>query len=163
MITPSFRIPYHDKLTDLTGYLSTAWVDFFRLLQVALDSIGVEKSSEIRNNQISPLDVNGLFVSSANVSQAIVEYTIQRVTIGTNPVELIESGKLELIYRPTQNLWQMFKTVAAGMNNTGVVLTITTAGQIRYTSTLVDGSPSISRIFFRIRTLSGKSKLYSAS
>lgn len=156
-LTPSLRIPESDRMVDDSGILSVAWRDFYRLIKSTLDPLGVEKTFPLENNTIVATDITGLKVSSANISQAIVEYLIQRVTTGTNPVELIETGSFTLAYKPTSQSWVM----STGPSTAGVTLTVTAGGQVQYVTTLVDGTASISKISYRIRTLAAKNTQYS--
>ncbi len=157
----SFEVPYRSEVVDARGYLSEKWQYFFRILQQTVASIGTEKSFPIVNEQILPANIEGLSFDSGDFSQVIVDYLIQRITTGTNPVEKIESGTFHLVYRPTSETWVMVQVGSPGPDTSGVTLTVTTDGQAQYISTLVDGSPSISRIVYRARTLSAKSSLYS--
>lgn len=157
----SFQVPYRNELTDERGFLSNRWELFFRQLQALIFPLGSEQAFPIRNNQVTPLSIQGMALKSDKVSQAIVEYLIQRVTQGTNPVELIQSGSFLLVYKPTSETWNLVTQGTPGPDNAGVTFSVNSNGEVQYTSTQVDGSESISKISFRIRTLAGKSKKYS--
>ena len=156
----TIEVPYKDEVVTEDNKLSPKWQYFFRVLQKALSSLGTEKSFQLVNEQVLPENIQGLSFSSSDCSQVIVDYFIQRVTTGTNPVELIETGTFHLVYQPTSNAWVKFVASTLG-SASGVTLTVTAAGQVQYTSTLVDGTASLSRITYRARTMSAKSSIYS--
>jgi hypothetical protein len=153
---PTLRIPDFEKMTLETGLITENWRDFFRVVKETLDPLGVEKAFTIENNQVTEADITGLKFNSSNVSLAIFEYLIKRVTTGTNPVELLQAGTLHFVYRPTDEDWDIITVGTPGPDSSGVVLTITPEGQVQYISSLVDGTASISKIFYRVRTISGK-------
>ena len=100
-------------------------------------------------------------VNSSKVSHAVVEYLIQRVTTGGGAVELIQAGMFHLVYLPTSDTWNIVAIGTPGPGASGITFTVTSSGQVRYTSTNITGTESLSRIAFRIRTLSSKSQSYS--
>lgn len=160
---PFLKVPDFDPISDNSGRITSTWQSFFRLLKDILDPLGVERIFDLNNNQVAPLDIPDLKVSKLKTSHAIVEYLIQRVTVGTNPVELLESGTFHLVYRPTQDAWVKVNVGTPGPDDSLIDLSVTPSGQCQYVSELVDGSPSISKIIYRIRTLSGKNKQYSGA
>jgi hypothetical protein len=157
------KIPDFEKIVDMSGFLSARWRDFFQLMIDIISPLGVEKYFEIANNQFEAANVTGLKVNSLKTSQAIVDYLIQRITTGTNPVELLESGTFHLVYRPTDEAWVKLAYGSPGPDTSGVTLTVTADGQVQYTSTLVDGTASISKLIYRMRTLSGKNTQQSSA
>ena len=158
----NFQVPYRNPVTDERGLLSNAWELFFRQLQALVYPLGTELAATINNNQVTPIDIPGMALNSSKVSQGIVEYLVQRVTTGTNPVELIQSGSFLLVFKPTTESWVLIPQGSSGPDSSGVTFSITSEGKVQYTSSTVDGTPSISKINFRVRTLSGKSKQYSS-
>jgi hypothetical protein len=110
-----------------------------------------ETSFTIVNNQTSAADVTGLLFDGSLVEAARIEYSIYRNTTGVGAVELAETGEIRLAYSPVAETWDM-QRVAIG--DAGVTLTVTTLGQIQYTSSNLTGSPSASVMRFRARTLS---------
>lgn len=158
----SFEAPIRDPISDATGMISRHWEIFFRFLQQIIDPLGVEKFFAIVNNQSTAVDVVGLQLSSKAISQAIIEYLVQRVTTGAGAVELIESGVLHAVYKPTTNAWAMFLMGTPGPSSSGVTFTVNAIGQIKYTSTNVTGAASISKLTYRVRSLAGKNSKYSA-
>ncbi len=84
-------------------------------------------SFSITNNQSSASNVTGLAFANGTVRSAIVNYSI---TINaTSP--LFESGQLVLIQKGAS--WEILRGLTVG-DNTSIVLTVTSAGQVQYTS-----------------------------
>jgi hypothetical protein len=158
----SIDVPYREAVVDPSRLLSVVWTDFFRSLFDRVYSLGSEQSCPLVNNQASPADVVGLKVNSRAVSQATVEYLVQRVTTGGSAVELTESGIFILTFNPTGNSWNIHAVNEGSPDDAGITFSVTAAGQVRYTTTSVAGDPSLSRIVWRMRTLAGKSAQYSS-
>lgn len=152
-----FQVPYRDQLTNSAGFLSQAWTDFFRSLRDRLEPLGVERVVPLSNNIASATDIEGLSFNKANTSQAIVDYIIQRVTTGSGATESVAGGSFTVVYKPTSNSW----VLTGGPTTVGVTLSITSSGQVQYTSTNITGTAYISRIVFRARVLAGKTSAYS--
>lgn len=158
----SFDIPVKDQISDSAGVASAAWNSFFRGLYERIFPLGVERSFTIANNQASPADITALKVNARAVSQAIVEFLVQRVTTGGGAVELIESGSFILSYNPTAHDWNISLVTINVPDNSGVDFTVSADGQVKYTSSNVAGTASISKMFWRMRTLAGKNAQYSS-
>ena len=154
----SFEVP-KDQLQDQGGILNQAWFWFFRAVHDRLSPLGVETSVQLDNNVSVAKAVDGLKVNSRGVSQAIVEFLIQRVT---SVSELIETGSFILSYNPTSENWNISLTNINAPDNSGVDFTVNSSGQVLYTSTNEAGTPVISRLVYRMRTMSAKSALYSS-
>lgn len=164
MATPSnsFEVPYRDVVVEREGLLSSVWTNFFLSLFERVIPLGSERSFQLANNQSSAADVDGLKVNSRAVSQAVVEFLVQRVTTGAGATELVESGSFILTYNPTAADWSISLTNINSPDNSGVDFTVTATGQVQYTSSNITGTASISRVFWRMRTLAGKSTQYSS-
>lgn len=156
-----FQVPFLDRVIDERRFLSTPWERFFRFLQELILPLGSESYFPLNNNQVEAADIVGMALDYTKVSQGIVEYLVQRVTVGTNPVQLLESGVFHLVYLPTENSWSLIPMGTPGPHDADITFTVTSSGQVQYTTGQVDGSPSISKIVYRIRTLAGKNKQYS--
>ena len=157
MRTPqTLKVPDNTKFFSNFGGIEAAWINFFKGLRDRLISLGEEKSFELTNNQAVAADIEGLKFDSARVSQATIDYTIQRVTTGGGATELIETGEYRAVYLPTSNTWNIFQMWTSGPHDSQVVLSITSAGQVQYTSSNITGTASISKIAFRVRTMSIK-------
>ncbi len=157
----SLTVPLKDLITDLTDFVSRPWVVFFSKIKELLDPLGEEKTQNLLNNQAVAIDLPGCIFNSSFVSQVIVEYLIQRITTGTGGVELITSGVLHLVYKPILNTWAIVTVGTPGPSTSGITFTVTALGQVQYTSTNIAGTPSISRINYRARTLAAKNYNYS--
>lgn len=159
----NFIPPYRDLFLNSDGFLSRQWEWFVRTLWERLDPLGVERSFTIENNKSAHTDIAGLSFSSKSVSQAIIEFLVQRVTTGSGAVEYVESGILIATYNPTSDDWNLVSVSANTPDNSGVDFFITSSGQVQYTSSNINtGTPSISSLFYRVRTLAGKNHQYSA-
>lgn len=157
----SIQIPLRDEVAKEDGKISRSWENFFKYLQNFIDPLGYEKFFELQNNNAVEADIQGLSFSKENASQGTIEYLIQRVTTGGGATELISSGVLHAVYKPTTAAWDLFTPFAEGPSASGITFSITTDGQVQYTSSNVTGSASISKISFRVRILSGKNSQYS--
>jgi len=161
-IASLFRPPYKDSLIDNSGLLTRPWELFFRFISAFLEPLGVERYFPLENNISTAKDITGLSFNSEGISQAIVEFFIQRVTTGAGATELITSGVFHVVYKPTTNAWVLTVIGTPGPSVSGITFSITAAGQVQYTSTNITGTSSISKISYRTRTISGKSSTYSA-
>lgn len=159
----SLRFPYESEISDDRNLLSRAWQTSLRLVKTLLDPLGAEQVFNLVNNQAVAADITGMALSFSQVSHGIVEFLIQRVTTGGGAVELITAGMFHLVYKPTSNNWAIQNIGTFGPSASGITFSVTAAGQVKYTSSNIAGTASISRIIFRIRTLAGKSSQYSAA
>lgn len=153
----TLRPPYQNKLVDAEGIIDRVWAVFFRELESFLTPLGKERTAELVNNQSGAADIEGLAFDKTRVSQAAVDYLIQRVTTGGGAVELIEAGTFYAAYKPTSNSWALTNVPSTA----NVTLSITSAGQVQYTTSNEGGTAYISRIVWRARTLQGKHSSYS--
>jgi hypothetical protein len=162
IITRTYKVPFQEAVVSRDGMLTASWVELFRMLSDIVQPLGFERVYQIENNQSIAVPFKGLAFNSAAVSQVIVDYLIQRVTIapGTT-VELIQSGTFHLAYRPTSLDWDLVPMGTPGPDVSGVVFTVTADGQINYTSTAITGTPYLSRVGLRARTQAIKSHHYS--
>lgn len=159
--TTQFLVPYKDKMLEVSGYLTRPWELFFRTTAKSIETLGSEKYFQIVNDTFVETDVDGLAFTSSTVSQAVVDFLIQRVTTGGGATELITSGTFHAVFKPASNLWDIVYMGTPGPSASGVTFTITATGQVQYTSTYITGTESISKLTYRARTLGGKSSLYS--
>lgn len=162
-LTPSksFQVPIREAIADNTGLVSQIWSWFFKGTWERLYPLGIEQSFQLANNIASPTEVTGLVFNSDGVSQAVVEYLVQRVTTGTGAHELIESGIFIVCYRPTTVGWSIVLVQINKPDDSGVDFTVTSSGQVQYTSSNIPGTPSISTVYWRSRTIGGKNYQYS--
>jgi len=90
----------------------------------------IAASFTIANNQSSAANVTDLVIDGASVRAFNLDYTIYRKT---DSAELAQTGRLRAIYKTVANTWLMSDDYSG--ENSGVTFTITTSGQIQYTST----------------------------
>lgn len=161
-IFSSLQVPYKDSVVDKLGMLSRVWTVFFRGMHANLSSLGVERYFQIENNVSSALPITGLTFNPETSSQAIIDFLIQRVTKNTGAVELIESGTLRVVYLPNSESWNLAVVKTSGPHDSGVDFSITSNGQVEYISSNITGSPFISRMVYRARTLTAKNAKYTS-
>lgn len=111
----------------------------------------------------------------------LLGHSVQLTTTGTLPAGLslatnywvvptgADTFKLASSYANAQSGSNAVDITDAGTGthtitpNPGVKFSVTTAGQVQYTSTSITGTASISKISWRMRTLGGKSSTYSSA
>lgn len=144
------------------GFVTQPWGWFFNFVQKRLYALGVERSFDLVNNQSSAADVTGLRLDKRGVTCAVMEYLVQRITTGGSAVELTEFGMLAFVWNPTSASWTKVTIHEEDPDDAGVTFTITTTGQVQYTTTNASGDPSISKLFYMVRTMAGKNTQYSS-
>ena len=107
----------------------------------------------ITNNQgpgeggATPANVTGLLFNSTAILGAIVYYSVTRKT-DTN--EAVETGELRLVYKPNSATWIMAQSL---VGNAGISFSVTSLGQIQYTTSNLSGSNYIGKMRFRAYSL----------
>lgn len=152
-------VPFADPVVEgqkLT--LSRSWEQFFRKIQDIVNYISDEQSFTLVNNQAVAANITPLTFDYRYTSQAVIEYLIQRTSTTT---EAVRAGRLNVIYLPNTNSWNIADVPEVTTGTPGITFTITSDGQIKYTSTNQGGTGKISRIVFRVREIKAKSSLYS--
>ena len=150
----SSKAPFSSTLVDKLGNLSREWQQFFQLILNAIGYLGQEESFDLTNNTAVAANITPLIFDHQYTSQAMVDYFIQRVHSGT---ESNEDGTFRVRYNKRANNW----TLSNGPSGSGITLSITSAGQVQYTSSNIAGTVSISRIVFRVREMKAKHSTYS--
>lgn len=158
----SFNVPRRTNLINAAGQITDAWDWFFRSLEKMVYPLGQEQTFTLANDQSTAADIDGMVFNKIGVSVAFVEYLIQRVTTGTGATELVEAGLFIVSYNPTSEDWNLNVVSENNPDDAGVVFSINSSGQVRYTSTDVTGDNSLSRIVWRSRTLGAKAQSYSS-
>jgi hypothetical protein len=113
-----------------------------------------ETSFTIVNNQAVPADIDGLafeLPDTRSIRAMYVDYTIYRNSTGVGAQELSEVGTIKGVWNSVETQWYMQKEA---LGDAGVTITISSTGQLQYTSTNMTGSVSVSVIRFKARTLS---------
>jgi hypothetical protein len=154
-------VPFKDELIDENYNVTNSWMQFFSKVFELVFSLGQERSFLLGNNKVTPQDLVGLSFLSERVSFALVEYIVQRVTTGVGATQLIEAGTLRLVWKPTSSTWELTEMPSPGPDNAGIVFSVSADGQVKYTTTNITGSPSISKITYRARVLNAKNNQYS--
>jgi hypothetical protein len=106
-----------------------------------------ETSFTIANGQGAASNVTGLVFSSSSYKCAHIYAQVRRKT-ATN--EVISSGRLIAIYRDLTSTWELLDELSG--DDDGVVFSITSAGQIQYTSDTVSGSSYVGTMKFKAIT-----------
>jgi hypothetical protein len=161
VFTALLKVPSRDKFMGADGIPVPAWLHLFELIRDRLNPLGLEQSFELVNNKSTADNIVGLTFDSATISHAIVEYLIQRVTTGTGATELVQAGIFHLVFKPTSNTWEIVAVGTPGPSSSGITFSVTATGQVKYTSSNITGTASISRIVWRSRTISAKHSTYS--
>jgi len=150
--------PEREPISDNSGVVNYSWQAFFRKIGEILKYLGFETSFKIVNNTSSAADITYLKLDKQFTSVAIIDYFIQRIT---SSVELNQSGTLHAVYEHSSATWNLREYGTAGPDSAGITFSITSSGQIQYTSSNIAGTETISRLIYRKRELAGKTSVYS--
>ena len=150
--------PFTEKLINAQMYLTRSWVDFIRLVVDCLKYVGSEDQFELVNNQSGAADITPLKFDYSYTSAVFIEYVIQRVTSSTNA---IQAGVKVVVYNPDSGAWTIAEYGTSTPAAAGITFSITSTGQVQYTSSNLAGTQEISRICFRKREIAAKSSIYS--
>lgn len=157
-----FGIAQREPIAGEGGMLSQSWIFFFRKLFDRLSGYGDEKSFNLINNQSAAANVVGLKFDARLTSYALLEYFVRRITTGSGATVLHEAGILIFTYNPTAETWSKVTVSEHSPNDAGIVLSITAAGQVQYTTTNMTGTASISTLHWRVRTMGAKNAIFSS-
>lgn len=158
----SFDIPFRDPIAEKSGFISEVWGWFIRAVYERLSPLGEELSFKLVNNQSTAKDIPSLKFNPKSVTCVFFEYLVQRVTTSTGATELTEAGLLIFTYNPTSKTWNKTIVSEHGPDDAGITLSITADGQITYQTTSITGTPLMSVIFYRARTMAGRHNYYSS-
>jgi hypothetical protein len=132
---------------DPAGWGGEATDAFVELANVVASVAGaqdiLQTAANIANNQTSVANVVGLSFNPSLVRGARVDYNVYRVT-STN--EVVEQASMYLSYKPNAALWDITTVGSQGAN---IVWSITSLGQVQYTSDNMPGSSYSGQITFR--------------
>ncbi len=108
------------------------------LVQVAQNTVGtgdiLVTPFNVANNQSSAANITGASFDTSLVRGFILTYSLYR---STNSAETSEMGQILGTYKSTANTWELSQDFAG---SSGVVFTITTGGQLQYTSSNLTGT-----------------------
>lgn len=129
------------------GEETTGWISAISLAVSDLTVTGDIKliSVSVANNQAATANVENLRFENSQTRHAIVEYGVYRITSGS---EVSQAGQLFLTYKSSAATWEIEDHT---VGDAGMVFTITTAGQIQYTSTNMAGTGYQGKMSFRGR------------
>ena len=96
---------------------------------------GTELQQTIANNQGSPANITGLSFDKTSVKTAHVKFDIFRRTDSSH---VIETGDLFIVHNTETDLWEI--QWASHHDDSGVIFSITSAGQVQYTSDNISGA-----------------------
>jgi hypothetical protein len=112
----------------------------------------LETSYAINNNVSTATNINRLAFDPGTVRAANVTYTIYRIS-AANPSGNVESGTIYLNYDNSASLGSKWNLGQQKIGESGVVFTITDAGQVQYTSSDIGDSSYTGSIKFLAKTL----------
>lgn len=128
------------------------WFDVLRLAGVALESyvgsgfIG-ETSATLANNSAAT-DVVGLLFDKTLYTSALVNLELRRKTDSN---EAVAVGTLALIYRTGIDEWEVVPALNGdgGDDGAGVIFSVTSAGQVQYSSDNMAGTNYVGTFKFK--------------
>lgn len=110
----------------------------------------VQADVPILNNQSSSQNLTSLAFNGAEQNRVTLEYGIFR---RTDTQSLAQAGELKLVYNEEDMEWFLSDSYAG--QNAGVNFSITTSGQLQYTSTNLTGANYDGRLEYRIAISTG--------
>jgi hypothetical protein len=129
--------PWGENLSELIEALVTA-VD-----SINGDGDILDTEISIANNQSSVASVTGLTFDVGTVRSAVVTYSVYR---STTLSEKGECGILLLTYLSTANAWNISRY---SNDDSGIVFTVTDAGQVQYTTDNMSGASYTGTLTFK--------------
>lgn len=148
--------PEQMDFSEKAGRVSTAWMGFFKSIFDRVKQTSIEISFDLKNNQSTALDIEGLQFDFNKVNLIYIDYLIQRVSKGTGATELIEAGTLRLVYKPRSGTWSITKMAGSGPDAGGITFSVTAKGQVQYVSTNMAGTVDAKtpqKLTYRTRTM----------
>lgn len=132
---------------EATGW-AQAVTDVLETVQGADDI--VITTALLANNQNTPQNIAGLNFDPTQARGAIVTYSVNRFTDGVGGEERAEVGYLYCSYIASATAWRV---AVAGGGSSGVDFSMTSLGQIQYTSDLQAGDNYNGTIVFKATSL----------
>ena len=139
--TDNFKAGVLNTSTSLSGASDTqlpsalAVKSYVDALPAAI--IVSQSSFTIANNQSSATNITGLLFNPASFRSVKIDYAIYRQT-DTASSAVAQVGQLKFVYNTQATQWFMSDDYAG--QDSGVEFSITSAGQIQYTSTNISGT-----------------------
>jgi hypothetical protein len=108
-----------------------------------------ETSFALANNQIVAANVTGLSFNSASYKSAHIYTEVRRKTDSN---EAVSNGILRVMYKDSSSAWILIDEL--GGDDDGITFSITTGGQIQYTSNDLLGTNYSGKVTFKAITFS---------
>lgn len=102
-------------------------------------------SFDIANNQVAAANVTGASFNTSSVRSAIISYSVYRSTASS---EVSECGHIYVTYKSTASSWEIAQSK---VGESSVVFSMTTAGQLQYTSSNIAGASYSGKMKFLAR------------
>lgn len=136
------------------GSDATAWAEAVtEVLSTLVSPNDILQTSYVINNNVAlDTDINRMFFDPGSVRAANITYSVYR-TSTANPSGSVESGTIYLLYDNSASLGSKWQLGQQKIGNSGVVFSITDAGQVQYTSTDIDSIGYSGEIKFLAKTL----------
>lgn len=146
-VTINGEVYQYPAPSDVPGWGPEA-SDAFLALATVVNSISgpqdiTQTVANIANNQIAPANVVGLAFNPSIVRGARIDYNVYRVT---STSEVVEQGSMYISYKPNAAL---FDITTIGSQGANVVWSITSLGQVQFTSDNMSGTGYSGQITFR--------------
>jgi hypothetical protein len=147
---------FNDIPTRTNTQVNVSWWNSLRAAGAFLENmlgggIAVETQFTIANNQSSAASITGLVFDKTVYITAEVQYTVMRKT-DTAASGVRETGRLLCTYESQENAWNIEPLVDTFMTNgpSGITFSITSAGQIQYTSTNITGANYVGKMRHKV-------------
>jgi len=136
------------------GEDATGWAEGVTNVVNTLQGPGdiLETTFNIANNQISPVNVNGLAFDTGVVRSAKITYSIYRISTA-NPSGNTESGTIDIVYDDSATSGNKWLIIQEAAGDSGVLFDITDSGQFTYTSTDINSTGYSGIMKFKASTL----------
>lgn len=109
------------------------------------------KTFTLANNQASAADVTGFFVNPSVKKGFVADVMIKRYHT-TPDLELTANYTIRGFYKESTGVWHIGEGTYLG-DDTGIVFTMTNAGQLQYTSSNISGTVNASYVKYSLRSL----------
>jgi hypothetical protein len=134
-------VPVRVNDSSPSGRVTATWWNILRLCGMALSNyIGTgfieETAFTFANTQAVAADITGCLFSSASVKSAHVEIAVRRKTATNKAYCWVH---LYLFYNDNSSAWELADHVEHG-DASGLTFTVTSAGQVQYTSDTTSGT-----------------------
>jgi hypothetical protein len=143
--------------------VDVGWWNILRTEGIALaawlgSAFAAETQFTVANNQVAAASVTGLLFAGASVRSFEADVQIYRNTTGGGATELSARCKLIGTYKTVAASWDLTVSNVTGeeivdFGPAGLLFSITSAGQVQYTSSNMTGTAATSKLKFRYSTM----------